>query len=312
MTFFQYLKNKLLYFSMASFIFVASFAFSSSSFAKSLNREIVYEPRYDLSPIPTLKGKVSFPVLSAWGVYAIDLDSRISLFEKNSDIAFFPASTTKIMTALVAIENYSTGERVRINGEYIPGQKMGLIAGEEIAVRDLLDGLLIFSGNDAAEALANHFPNGRDGFVYEMNRRAKALGLKNTYFSNPSGLDEVNHFSTARDLVTLTEFALDNPIFSEIVSTESKTVTSIDGTVVHRLTNLNELLGEVDGVLGVKTGWTENARENLVTYVNRDGRRVLISLMGSQDRFGETRELIEFIFENYKWVYPSAPASISP
>jgi D-alanyl-D-alanine carboxypeptidase len=134
-----------------------------------------------------------------------------------------------------------------------------------------------------------------------MNQKVRDLGLTNTNFVNPTGLDEPMHYSTARDLVRVSVEAMKNPVFAEIVGTKEKVVTSSDGKIVHKLKNINELLGEVDGVLGIKTGWTEGARENLVTYVDRNGQKILIALLGSQDRFGETKEMIDWLYGSYEW-----------
>src|SRR5205085_9676867 len=135
----------------------------------------------------------------------------------------------------------------------------------------LLYGLLVYSANDAAEVLAMEYPGGRDLFIQAMNLKAEELHLTQTHFNNPTGLDDEGHYSTARDMTFLGEVAMRDPFFSLVVGTKEKVVQSEDGKIVHRLKNINELLGVVDGVKGVKTGWTENARENLVTYVERDG-----------------------------------------
>lgn len=254
------------------------------------------------SKLPILVASENVPLLSAQGVIVIDLDSAVILYEKNPDKTLYPASTTKIMTALVAYELYDVNEVVTVKLPPVAGQKMGLVNGEKITVASLIDGLLIYSGNDAAEALAALHPHGREGFINAMNQKATELHLLNTTFKNPSGLDDFGHSSTARDLVRLSEVALRNPQFAQIVATKEKSVQSEDGAFVHKLTNINELLGQVDGVLGVKTGWTENARENLVTYIDRDEKRVLIAVLGSQDRFGETKELINWVYENHQWV----------
>ena len=123
----------------------------------------------------------------------------------------------------------------------------------------------------------------------------------NSHFENPVGLDGIRQYSTAKDLVRASEVAMRNPEFAKIVGTKQVTVTDVTGKSIYNLRNINELLGSVPGVLGVKTGWTKNARENLVTYIERDGHRVIIAVLGSQDRFGETKELIDWIFTNYSW-----------
>jgi len=255
----------------------------------------------EVSAMPVLKEGKTVPILTAQGVIAADMDSAVILYEKNPDLKLFPASTTKIMTALVVMELYNLNDVVTVNHEKVIGQNMKLYPGENISVYNLLQGLLIFSANDAAEALANHHPIGREGFVSAMNQKAQSLSLTNTHFVNPTGLDDVGHFSTARDLVRLSEVAMRNPVFAEIVGTKQKMVSNKENTYNHNLTNINELLGKVEGVEGIKTGWTENARENLVTYVNRDGKRIIIALLGSQDRFGETTKLLDWIYDSYVW-----------
>jgi D-alanyl-D-alanine carboxypeptidase (penicillin-binding protein 5/6) len=160
---------------------------------------------------------------------------------------------------------------------------------------------LIYSANDAAEVLAANYDGGREAFVQAMNEKANELNLINTHFENPTGFDGGRHFSTARDLIRVAIVAMQNPRFSNIVKQKEKVVASIDGAIKHKLISTNQLLSEVDGVKGVKTGWTENARENLVTYIERDGKRIMIALLGSQDRFGETKELISWIYNNYEW-----------
>ena len=259
------------------------------------------------TPIPELSDSSNFPILSAQAALAVDIDSGISLYEKNPNTPLLPASTTKIITALVAMDNYSLETNLTVGKFWVEGQKMGLREGEKIRVDDLLQGLLIFSANDAAEVLALNYPGGRSAFIDAMNEKARTLSLENSNFKNPTGLDGNGHSSTARDLVRVSEVAMRNKKFAQIVATKEKSVTSVDGKIAHKLINLNELVGKVEGVLGVKTGWTEVARENLVTYIERDGHRVMIALLGSQDRFGETEELISWIFENYKWQEVSLP-----
>jgi D-alanyl-D-alanine carboxypeptidase len=166
---------------------------------------------------------------------------------------------------------------------------------------DLLYGLLVYSANDAAETLAQDFPGGYDVFITAMNQKATDLSMKNSHFDNPVGLDTDGQHSTAKDLIRASEVAMRNPTFSKIVGTKNIIVKDDSGKISYSLKNVNELLGVVPGVMGVKTGWTENARENLVTYIERDNHKIMIALLGSQDRFGETKELIDWIFTNYKW-----------
>lgn len=296
------MKNKLLYLSLLSFVFISSTALAlSNNFAKI--KEIVYPQKStkSYSDLPVLKDGAKYPILSAQSVMVVDLNSGVTLYEKDPNKALLPASTTKIVTALVAIDTYMPDQVLKVGRVTVEGQKMGLVMGEEMKFIDLLNGLLIYSANDAAEVLANNHPGGRDLFIGLMNKKVKDLGLNNTHFSNPTGLDNGAQYSTTRDLAVVAKVAMQNPTFAQIVGTKEKTVKSIDNRFVHRLVNINKLLGEVPGVLGVKTGWTENARENLVTYIDRDGRKVMTVVLGSSDRFGETKELIEWVYSNYSW-----------
>ena len=287
---------------MLCFVFIASFSFiginnkskiETPFFAK--NDEKVF------ADLPQIKDNSPFPIVSAQAVLIVDLNSGVTLYEKDTDKKLLPASTTKIVTALVAMEYYPLDKILTVGRVNVEGQKMNLVYGEKISVNNLLYGLLVYSANDAAEALAQNYLGGRNGFIFAMNAKAKELHLTNSYFLNPSGLDGNKHYSTARDLVRLSWIAMENPLFAKIVATKQKTVRSEDGKIVHKLTNINKLLNEKEGILGVKTGWTEEARENLVTYVDRDQKKILITVMASRDRFGETKELINWVFENYEW-----------
>lgn len=305
---------KFLYISLVAFVIAVA---SSLAIYRQYTAEqrilmvpvIAKEDGANYPPIPSLIGSKSFPILSAQSVLAIDMDSQIVLYEKDANTKSLPASTTKIVTALVALDYYPLDKVLTVGNVNVVGQKMHLVSGEKITVHDLLYGLLIYSANDAAEVLADNYAGGREMFVNAMNLKAKELNLQDSNFTNPSGLDEPGHISSARDLVRIASYAMENPFFSKTVAIRDATVKSTDGNISHKLANINELLGKVDGVLGVKTGWTENARENLVTYIVRDNRKVMIALLGSQDRFGETTELIDWIFANYSWKQVDGPSS---
>jgi len=250
---------------------------------------------------PVFSGEKEPPVFTAQSVYALDIVSQKVLYDKNSSLPVLPASTTKIITALVALDYYPLDYELTVGKLNIDGQKMGLKEEEVITVDSLLKGLLIFSANDAAYVLADSYPGGYDLFISKMNMKAGELGLKDSYFLNPAGLDGVGQFTTAKDLAVLGTVSMENDYIAKTVSLEKLDVYSTDGKIVHKLKNINELIGKVDGVLGIKTGWTENAHENLVTYINRDGKEIVIALLGSEDRFGETENLINWIFDNYLW-----------
>lgn len=293
------LARHFVFFGASAFVFLMTIVFyknvSPSGAAKTAEAIDTFIP----TSTPVKKVPDYFPVISAQGVYVYELGSGEVLYEKDAYLSLFPASTTKIVTALVAMDVYELNQVVNTGTFSATGSIMGLTWHENITVQDLLYGLLVHSANDAAEVLAANHPEGREAFIQAMNLKARDLGAYDTHFINPSGLDETGQETTAKDLAKIASFAMENPEFAKIVATESYTARDTSGVSVHYLKNKNELLGKVPGVLGVKTGWTESARENLVTYVERDGKRVMIAVLGSQDRFGETEVLIDWVFSTY-------------
>lgn len=244
---------------------------------------------------------VSPPLFSATSALALDLDNNFLLFVKDPNKRVPIASTTKIMTALVAADHFQPNEILTVSAAaLVPGSTMGLKSGEQLTFRSLLYGMLLNSGNDAAYTIAANFPGGISAFVEAMNNRAKVLGLSNTSFDNPAGFDSPNHFSSAADLSKIAAAAAENPLLARAVATREVTVFSVDKETLHPLKNLNKLLG-LPGVLGIKTGTTPAARENLVGLVERDGHKVLTVILGSDDRFGETERLLEWINSNFVW-----------
>ncbi len=239
--------------------------------------------------------------ISAAGVVVYDVASGVTLFGRNTEVSLFPASTTKIMTALVALENYELDDVVHVQTVANTGAVMGLIPGERITVENLLYGALVQSGNDAAWALAEHYPGGVEKFVEAMNKKAADLHLSNTHFTNPVGFDDPNHIMTAIDLTRLASYALTNKTIVKIVAIPQITISDVTHTQFHPLTNVNTLLGKIPGVAGIKTGWTEEAGENLVTLVERDNHRVIIVVLKSLNRFADTEALINWVFTNYEW-----------
>ncbi len=255
------------------------------------------------SPSRPISRHLPKPRFTAKSVVAQDVNSKSMLFLKNPNLRLYPASTTKIMTALVSLDIYPNLDKViSITDEpKAVGHKMGLVSGEKITVRALLQGLLIFSGNDAALALAKNSPQGYAGFVLAMNQKAQQLGLSHTHFTNPSGVEEKDHYTSARDLAMLASSAISNSFIRQTVQTKVLTVTDVTGKIKHHLHNTNLLLGDVPGVKGFKTGWTPHAGECLVTYLERDQHPIIIVLLDSQDRFGETKRLIDWLYQNYSW-----------
>lgn len=267
---------------------------------KPLTRIVNYQ-FLPISAYPVNLNQVPAPNLSAQGSIIIDADSKTILFAHNPDLKLLPASTTKIMTAIIALENYQLNDLVTIGQINTEPVNMGLVAGEKITVENLLYGLLVGSGNDAAVALAQFYPQGEVGFINSMNIKTKALHLNQTQFTNPIGLDNYGHYTTVHDLSLLTAEAMTNPIFKKMVATISLTVADKDNIIVHKLENINQLLGQISGLSGVKTGLTQLAGECLVTYVSRDNHSIITVVLGSNDRFGESTQLINWVFANFNW-----------
>ncbi len=272
------------------------------SYSTELKNRSFEDKIFELRPV-LKSGVFSFPILSAQSVVVLDLDSDIYLYEKNSSTPMLPASLTKLVTAMVALDYFPQNQKLTFSGRYIEGQKMGLKRGESLTVDDAIKALLVYSANDAAYLLAENYPGGVEAFVLAMNEKALSLGAVSTHFENPTGFDGGNHKTTALDLVKISKACLQNKKIAEIVSKREITVQELSSGKQYSLQSTNKLLGEVDGVLGLKTGWTENARENLITYYQKDGKRLLFILLGSQDRFGETKELIDWILANYDWLW---------
>lgn len=248
----------------------------------------------------------STPLLLAKSYLLLDQQSGEVLAERDADTRLFPASTTKIMTAMVVLNHLSPETIASVSGSpRADGSQMGLVAGEQIKIKDLLAGLLIQSANDAALVLAAQFPGGQEAFVKEMNATARQLGLRNTFYTNPIGYSEPGHVTTVRDLVILSKEAMQRPEFATLVKTQQLTVYSVDGRITHPLQTTNELLGILPGIEGIKTGWTEESGECLVVSTTRNGRTLYSAVLNSPHRFKETSELIE-------WGYRSSTSVTKP
>lgn len=237
------------------------------------------------------------PVVAMSAQKAIVLDAATGrvLYEKNADSISLIASTTKIMTALVVCEQCNVLDRMRIPDEAvgIEGSSMYLQEGEVLSIQELLYGLMLHSGNDAATALAIYCGGTVEGFAQMMNDKARTLGMKDTHFVNPHGLDAAEHYSTARDLATLAAYAMDNPIFAQTVATKSVTVGQ------RYLTNHNKLLWRVDGADGIKTGYTKAAGRILVSSARRQGRRLIAVTIDDGNDWADHAAFYEDGFSQY-------------
>lgn len=254
------------------------------------------------APYPVNKtGIVPGTEISATSVVVEDVTSGVYMYTRNSTERLAPASTTKILTALVILDAMKLDDVVTVPPVTHDGQVMGLVEGERITVENLLYGMLIHSGNDAGYALAQSYPGGFDACIEAMNNKAQELHLTGSHFVNPVGYDDPNHYVTAEDLARLAGVALSNKTIAKMVGIPQITVSDVTHTYFHKLSNVNQLLGKIPGVAGIKTGWTEEAGENLITLMERNGRRVIIVVLKSADRFNDTVQLINWTFANIEW-----------
>ena len=255
-----------------------------------------------VSPYPVV-GSIKVPQVTAKSFLVVDGSSGVVLASKEPNQKIYPASLTKLMTALVTLDYYDFDTVLTVKRlAPVPGEaEMGLEVGDQATVRTLLYGLLVPSGNDAAYALADNYFGGIENFVFAMNKKTSELHLNNTNFRNPSGADEDNHRSSAKDLLILTRAFVANEELRNIVATHAISLFDFSGTKSYEVKNVNQLLGLVSGVNGVKTGYTDLAGECLITSTTRNGRTLYTIVLNSKDRFFESVTLLEWAFGNTKW-----------
>ncbi len=245
------------------------------------------------------------PTINSRSAIVIDRKSKEILYGKKEYDKRKMASTTKIMTAIVVLENSNLSDTANISKKSAGtgGSRLGLKVGDKVTIYDLLYGLMLCSGNDAAVALAEHVGGSVEGFAELMNNKAKELGLTSTNFVTPHGLDNDNHYTTAYELAILTDYALNNKTFSKIVGTKNYTIT-INGNPKN-LSNTNELLGNLNGIYGVKTGFTNGANRCLVTACKRGNLDIICIVLGADTKKFRTQDsikLIEYVYSNYEMV----------
>ena len=234
------------------------------------------------------------PSIKASALYLVDMKSGRVLLEKDATRRLPPASLTKVMTALVALESASPQQVVQVDRRALLSRSsLKLHAGEQFLLRDLLTAMLVTSANDACQAVALHVGGEADRFVTMMNERARALGLHDTHFANACGFDAPGHYSTAADLARLTEQALQVPAFSMMVRTVTRDIATVDGTRHVPLHSTNELLLDPD-VTGVKTGYTSKAGRCLIASMFKDGHRLLLVGLNVRDRWEQATRLLRY------------------
>lgn len=229
---------------------------------------------------------------------AMEVSTGAVLEENNADVKLPMASTTKIMTAVIVIEDCDPDEVIEVPDEAVgaEGSSIYLKKGEKISVKDLLYGLMLRSGNDAAAALAIHHSGSIQKFAEKMNEKAKALGAENTNFANPSGLPDDSHFTTARDLCRIACHAMKNPKFKEIVGTKNYSGE------FRSFTNKNKMLYSYDGANGVKTGYTKNAGRCLVSSAERNGMEVVCVVLNCPEMYERSKQILDECFGAFELV----------
>ncbi len=243
------------------------------------------------------------PDVNSRSCVVLDRLSKNILYGKNEKSKVKMASTTKIMTAIVVLENSSLDTTVEASKKAAGtgGSRLGLKTGDKITIRDLMYGLMLCSGNDAAVCLAESVGGSIEGFAELMNAKAQELGLSNTHFESPHGLDSDGHYTTAYELALLSDYALKNSTFRDIVGTKNHTVT-INGSPKN-LSNTNELLGNLNGIYGIKTGFTNGANRCLVTACKRGDMDIICVALGADTKNFRTKDsikLIEYSFKTYE------------
>lgn len=288
---------------LCTFIFIFSYIFPVLADDLDLENADVIDDF--TSTIHTSSELTHEPIINSRAAIIYDRISGSILFGKKENEKRKMASTTKIMTAIVVIENANLNDVVTVSAKAAGtgGSRLGLRTNDTISVLDLLYGLLLCSGNDAAVALAEYVGGNLENFANLMNSKCSELELTSTHFVTPHGLDNDAHFTTAYELAIITNYALKNQTFCNLVGTKNYTV-SISGKQKN-LSNTNELLGNLNGVYGVKTGFTNGANRCLVTSVKRDNMDLICIVLGAdtkKDRTKDSISLIEYAFKNFKMV----------
>lgn len=239
------------------------------------------------------------PIINASAAILFNVSTEEVLYAKNPDTVMMPASTTKIMTAIIAIENGELDRKVKIShrAAAVRGSSMHLRPGEQQTLRDLLYGLLLSSGNDAAVAIAESIAGSEKKFAEMMNAKARELGMQNTCFRNASGLPAAGHYTTAYDLALLADYAIKNPIFTLIVQTKSTSVPSYRANRLRALVNHNKLLWQYPYTIGIKTGYTRSAGKCLAASAAQNGAILISVVLKSPTIYDDSIHLFDYGFQ---------------
>lgn len=245
------------------------------------------------------------PTTTAKSIYVEDLTSETMLLAIDAEQPRPPASTQKLMTALIALESFSPQTVLTVQkSDILLSNSLSFTPGEQFTVEDLLKCLLISSSNEAAEVLAREYPGGYEAFIRRMNQKANEIGLLHTHFINPTGYDAVNQFMSVKDLHHLASEAMKSSLLAAIVKEPLLIITDISGAKQHTLQTTNQLLRENIGAVGIKTGTTALANEVLVSQFVIDGHVLRVVLMGSTQRYEDTRSILDWVSKTYTWIKP--------
>jgi D-alanyl-D-alanine carboxypeptidase (penicillin-binding protein 5/6) len=242
------------------------------------------------------------PAIAASAAILVDTNSGEVLFSRNPSARMYPASTTKIMTAILILENGDLSDEVVVSqhASETPDSPLTLLPGERMSLEDLLYAILVRSGNGAAVAAAEHIAGSEEEFVKMMNERAKELGATHTHFVNPNGLHDPNHYSTAEDLAKIALHAIRFDKFNEVIAADDYTLDRSISTGNGHISNHNKLLEAYAGADGIKTGYTRPAGRCLVGSATRDGWRLVSVVLKSEDYVADTEALLDYGFSNFK------------
>ncbi len=269
------------------------------------------------APTSTVQSSVSPPVIHAKSAIVIDLTTGQILYSHDANARRPMASITKIMTAILALETLPLDREVTVSARAakVGEQSLGLKAGDHLTVEQLLYGALVHSGNDAAFALAEAAGGSMEAFVGEMNEKARELGLSNTHYINPDGLDARGHYSSARDLAMLARYAMQNAEFRKIVGTVNYSITLPGQSNPIAFRNVNKLLGTVAWVTGIKTGSTDDAGFCLVASGTSQGKSVISVVLGESSwtpTWADSKNLLEYGFKQEELAVTPAPVPVAP
>lgn len=280
-----------------TFLALLIIPFSGLSVLPVWGKELTAE-RMQSSPVTYVPRALHWKRIPAHGILLKELRSGRVLYQHQAEKRLSPASLTKIMSALLILENGALDELVTVskNAARAPKTHLRLKVGEVYRLKDLLKAMMMVSANDACLAAIEHVGGNEGQFVKLMNRKASSLGMRDTHFSNGCGFDGSDHYSTADDLAKLSEVAMQNAVFRELVKEEREIITPVSGYRTYILHNTNRLLGRIPGVEGVKTGFTSKAGRCLIAKVSQNDRDLLLVILNSNRRWNTAKSLIDYGF----------------